>query len=256
MTQSQHIFGRSAVWILLAVLTVIPGVMAQQPAATPAETPTINALPGGYEIVFPKPTTVSGFALQPGFSGDYEMHFDVSAKMLDTPPRPVEDIPIMIALADYWIVRNKPENAIALYHRGLEIEPNNLLLQNNLALMLSAAGGAHDAALDLINTALQEWPEHLVLMDTKGLIMMNSGNPAQAVPLFERCVELSCQGPLYVLHLASALSALGQDQRASDWFNKARSDLEANSDSLLKENKEMFDTLQQKYGGNANDTLQ
>ncbi|MDR3111310.1 MAG: tetratricopeptide repeat protein [Planctomycetaceae bacterium] len=222
---------------------------AAKTAAAVNETKIIP-IKGGYQIQFPTLTNVNGFALQPGLSGEYEMFFDASLQSIDEPPTPVKDLPSMLAIADYWIVRNKPERAVALYRRGLEIEPKNLLLKNNLALLTSVTLHDHQEALRIIDDALSTdgRNEHVVLLDSKGLILMQAGNVAQAIPLFERCVELSCQGPLYVLHLADALAKTGnQDARAASWFHKVRNDLSANSSFLMKDNKEMFDNLDKKF---------
>ena len=54
-----------------------------------------------------------------------------------------EKIESLVQLADYWINRDMLNHAIPIYRKGLEIEPGNLLILNNLAMLLaeSSRGG-------------------------------------------------------------------------------------------------------------------
>ncbi len=64
-----------------------------------------------------------------------------------------EKLETLLQLADYWINRNMLEHAIPIYRKGLEMEPNNLLILNNLAMLLaeSAQGGPATVARGTFN---------------------------------------------------------------------------------------------------------
>ncbi len=215
---------------------------------TVSDDPQITGIPGGYSIRFPTLTPVGGLMVRGPLSGDYELQFNTTVEKSLEPSQPVTDIPVLVPLADYWIVRGKPERAIPLYERGLKTDPTNLLLQNNLALLLSSIQENHERAIEVIDAALKERPDHVTLLDTKSLILLNAGHADQAIPLLQKAVELSCQGPVYVLHLAYALDMAGDDARARDWFERVRPQIEGAPNKMLKDNQDMFDALRNKFG--------
>ncbi len=225
-----------------------PEAAPVSPVAPGVSTPTTTGIPGGYHITFPTLTPIGGLAIRGELAGDYQVHLDTPVETLDVPPQPVSDVSILIPLADYWIFRGKGERAIPLYERGLANDPKNLLLQNNLAMLYSSVSEDQDKAIALIDSALEERPDHVTLLDTKALILLNAGRAFESIPLLERAVELSCQGPLYVLHLAYALDMVGAEDRSRDWFERVRPVIEASPNKMLKENQDMFDALQIKYG--------
>ncbi len=51
-----------------------------------------------------------------------------------------EKLEFLLQLGDYWINRNRLDHAIPIYRKGLEMEPNNLLILNNLAMLLAESG--------------------------------------------------------------------------------------------------------------------
>lgn len=210
--------------------------------------PRITTVPGGYHVEWPGLTDVGGIQLKGPLTGNFEITFDVRLDDINLKPQPPQHPDVLIPLADYWIVRGKPERAIPLYRRGLATDPDNFTLQNNMAHLLSSVEGKHAEALDVVDKALENRLDNVTLLDTKGVILMNDGRPDEAVPVLERAVTLSCQGPIYMLHLASALDMDGQETRSRDWFEKARPLLEATTNKLSRDTKEMFDNLKMKFG--------
>lgn len=151
-----------------------------------------------------------------------------------------EFIKALLPLADYWIVRENPDEAISLYDAGLKREPNNLIIVNNLAYLHSAKGD-HQKGLALIDAALGKAPEQPTLLDTKGLILVANGQPEEALPLMERACELTCEGPLFVMHYAYALLKSGDIENARMQFFQVSPLI--NRDRQLKEDQRMFDEL-------------
>ena len=215
--------------------------------------PEITNIPGGLFVKWSAPVDVAAVQVSRNLSGPIEIMFDVPdvdfiTNIIDR-RTPIRNRPEMItALADYWIVRGKPERAIPLYEEGLK-QPNledgrALVFQNNLAMLYSRTLGEHSKGLDIIDEALQTRRDNVVLLDTKGLIHLNAGNPAEAVPVLERAVVLSCELPIYCMHLAYALHQESRFGRSREFFDKVRDKLTDAAPNMTKENKEMFDYLQ------------
>ncbi|MGL6196825.1 MAG: tetratricopeptide repeat protein [Thermoguttaceae bacterium] len=105
-----------------------------------------------------------------------------------------------------------------------------------------------DEALSLIDKAIELKPEEPAFLDTKGLILMYAGRHQDAIPFMEKAVELSCEGPLYVMHLAYAQMKNGDSPTASSTFEKVRPQLMARRELLSEENKTFLDELDVKLG--------
>jgi tetratricopeptide (TPR) repeat protein len=215
--------------------------------------PQITNIPGGFFVEWASPVDVARIKLDKRLAGTFEMMFDVPsvgvlAELIDKKTQSAPNPDMVSALADYWIVRGKPERAIPLYEASLKQgdleEGKALIFQNNLAMLYSQALKQHDKALEIVDSALEDKKDNVVLLDTKGLILMNSGNPEEAIKPLQRAVELSCQLPVYCLHLATALHQAGRTGQARRWFDQARAQLSDISPNMGKENKEMFDKLQ------------
>jgi tetratricopeptide (TPR) repeat protein len=209
--------------------------------------PKITQIPGGYFVEWQSLTDIAAVQLDKKLSGAFEMMFDVPAvEFINRKPAPVSTPEMIVPLADYWIVRGKPERAIPLYEKGLEKEPESILFQNNLAMLYSQTLGQHERGLNVVNKALASQKDNISLLDTKGLILLNSKNAPEAVPVLERAVELSCQNPTYCMHLAYALYLDGRDGQARRYFDPVRDQLSAAAPNMVKENKAMFDLLKLK----------
>jgi len=104
-------------------------------------------------------------------------------------------------------------------------------------------------AYALIDKALDNDPDNPRFLDTKGLIHMKNDRSQDAIPLFERAVEITCEGPIYVLHLAYAQMVNGESEKAMTTFEKVRPVLMPRTDLLSRDNKAMFDVLEMRLGG-------
>ena len=212
-----------------------------------ASPPTITPIKGGYFVRFDKLTEVGAIQLDGPMTGKFEILFDNRLEDIGVETKPIDNPEFLLVLADYWIVRGKPERAVPLYELGLEKDSNNFVFQNNLALLYSTAMKDHDKALNIVDGALKERADNVTLLDTKGLILINAGRSDEAIPVLQRAVELSCQKPICVMHYAYALDMQGQQAAAREWFNKALPLLEAASPTFLKDSKNMFDYLKMNY---------
>jgi tetratricopeptide (TPR) repeat protein len=228
---------------------------SKQPLADNGNAPVITPIKGGFHIEWSTLAEVGGVRLLGPLAGKVELMFDVPLENIDKKIEPVHEPDVLSPLADYWIVRGKPEHAIPLYRLGLTQDPkeqNKIVFQNNLAMLLSTAEGNHAEGLKIIDSALEERRDNVTLLDTKGIILMNDGRASEAIPVLQRATELSCQHPIYCLHLAKAYDIVGQASQARSWFDKSRPKLESMPEKLTKENKNMFDDLRMKYPPETN----
>ena len=218
--------------------------------------PKITNIPGGFFVEWEAPVDVASILIDKKFSGECEVMFDVPsvaflADKIDNKTPSFPDPEMVTALADYWIVRGKPERAIPLYETSLEHgnidEGRSLIFQNNLAMLYSQALGEHEKALEIVKNALESKKDNVTLLDTKGLILLNSGNPAEAIEPLQRAVELSCQLSIYCMHLAYAFHQNGQPTPARRWFDQALDKLIPAAQNMGKENRKMFDDLQRAF---------
>ena len=214
--------------------------------------PKITNIPGGFFIEWVSPVEISAVRLDKKLAGPLEVMFDVpSVEFLadiDKKQPPVASPELITALADYWIVRGQAERAIPLYEdslaKGNLDDTRAFVFQNNLAMLYSQVLGRHTKALEVVDNALSTRKDNVTLLDTKGLIFLNAGQPGEAVPVLQRAVELSCQLPIYCMHLAYALHLEGRPAQARRYFDNARDSLIPLVPKMTKENKAMYDTLQ------------
>jgi tetratricopeptide (TPR) repeat protein len=161
------------------------------------------------------------------------------------------------SLADYWILRGQPERAIPLYEKGLTLDNLNetqaFVFRNNLAMLYSQVLGQHQRALVVVDQALATRRDNITLLNTKGLILINAGRPAEAIPILQRAVELPPHRlPIYYMHLAYALHLDGRVALARREFDAVRDSLipliSTMSPQFVKErNKAMYDVLMLAY---------
>ena len=241
-----YVFFLCAVLFCLSPMVLAQGMKPQK----------ITNIPGGFFVEWDSPVKVAAVNLGSGLTGTFEVMFDVpSVEFLNTSidgrQSRVTNPALMSVLADYWNIRGKPEQAMALYKEALKQEDidENLsrIFQNNLAMLYSQVLDDHARAMEIVDKALERWKDNVVLLDTKGLIYLNSGDPESAIPPLERAVELSCQHPLYCMHLSSALYQSGQMSQARQYLERVRDQLTLIAPKMTDSNKLMFDDLQRTF---------
>ena len=213
--------------------------------------PRITNIPGGFFIEWASPVKIAEIKLDKRLSGPIEIMFDVpSVEILfemDSKPLPGTSPEMVTALADYWIVRGKPERAIPLYEDSLKLgnldEVRTFVFRNNLAMLYSQVLGQHRRALEIVDEALLEQRDNFTLLDTKGLIYLHAGQPREAIPVLQLAYELSCQRPIFGMHLSYALYLDGRLSQAGGFFNSVRPYLIPLVPTMTKENRAMYDVL-------------
>jgi tetratricopeptide (TPR) repeat protein len=237
--------------MLLSGILLAQDTAKNDEALAPIKGGKITPIKGGYHVEWSDLTDIGSFRLKNNLSGKFKVQFDIPLASVDVKPKKVDNPEVIKVLANYWLVRNKPEHAIALYQRGIDLAPDDMLFNNNLAMLRSNVVKDHNGALAMIDRALESRADDLNLLDTKGLILLNADRAADAIPILERAVTLSCEGPLFVLHLIKALDQNGDEGRARQRFTSAQSVLNGAKNSFSKENQKTFQELRSKYGAAA-----
>jgi tetratricopeptide (TPR) repeat protein len=114
--------------------------------------------------------------------------------------------------------------AVILYQRILKVQPDNLIVINNLAWIMCEEHGRYQQALELTQSGLEKTPDYVDLIDTRGVIYYRLGEFNKAVQDFTRCIELyPAEVPSVVAsyyHLGRALVGLGQVDKAVESLKK------------------------------------
>jgi tetratricopeptide (TPR) repeat protein len=107
----------------------------------------------------------------------------------------------------------------------MSIDPNQVVVLNNLAWILCEDQNQCQKALELAERGLAKEPNYIDLLDTRGIAHYRLGRFERAVEDFNRCVTLYPAGKSLLtssyFHLARALEKLGQTSQAVDNLKKA-----------------------------------
>lgn len=93
-------------------------------------------------------------------------------------------------LANVTATTGRPEEAMALNRRIIEMDPNDVFALNSLAWLLCEEQSQYAKALELANRGLKMRPEYIDLIDTRGVIHYRMGHLDQALEDLTRCIEL------------------------------------------------------------------
>jgi Flp pilus assembly protein TadD len=85
---------------------------------------------------------------------------------------------------------------------------------NNLASLLGEQPGKAQEALRFIEQAIQIKGSQAELLDTKGMILVHDGRPADAVSLLKQAAGTEGADPRFGFHLAVALQRVGETGEA------------------------------------------
>ncbi len=122
-------------------------------------------------------------------------------------------------------MQNRTDEAARYYQKVLDIEPDRLVVINNLAWILCEEQKQYDRARQLVDRGLARNPNYIDLIDTSGMIYLRTGQYDKAVEEFTKCLKLYPQhapglaGSSY--HLAQALEKMGRRQEAITHVRRA-----------------------------------
>jgi tetratricopeptide (TPR) repeat protein len=128
-------------------------------------------------------------------------------------------------LIDTYLVNGRVDDAIAIYRRILELEPNNLTYRVRLLNLLAAHGrndellrertsaaesylklGYVEKAIQEYEQALQENPNHVPMRLNYALALMKMGRAAQAISEYQRILQLDPRNVTALARLQIALA--------------------------------------------------
>ena len=124
----------------------------------------------------------------------------------------------MSVLAMLLQITGRAAEAVELYQKIIELEPDNVVAINNLAWIMCEEQSKHQQALELAQRGLEKAPDYIDLIDTRGVAYYRLGEFNKAVQDLTRCVKLyPTETPSAVasyFHLGRALASLGQKDEA------------------------------------------
>ncbi len=123
-----------------------------------------------------------------------------------------KDVTVRAIAAQQAQQRHDLAGALAGYRAALEIEPNNFVLLNNLAGLLSDMNDP--AAREYAERAYRVAPFNPSVMDTLGSVLVAGGDPMRGVQLLQMAVNLTPRDPEVRLHLGKALARQGNKTAA------------------------------------------
>jgi tetratricopeptide (TPR) repeat protein len=117
-------------------------------------------------------------------------------------------------LAQFYDAIGKKQEALAGYRDAIKLDPNNAVVLNNLAYLMTETGGNLDEALTLANRAKQQLPNLTEVSDTIGWIYIKKNLSDNAIEIFRDLVSKSKENPTFHYHYGMALAQKGDKSRA------------------------------------------
>ena len=125
----------------------------------------------------------------------------------------------LIWLANLYEFDGNKDDAIVAYEAALGIAPENWIVQNNLASLISTSDP--DRAVDLASKAMTAKPDVSAVQDTLGWAKFLAGDLAGASELFSDLTTANPENANYTLRLGRIQAAQGLKDAARASFKKA-----------------------------------
>jgi len=125
-------------------------------------------------------------------------------------------VPINLGLGDLWSWLGVGTEAASAYQLALQVEPNNIPVLNNVAMVLALTGQEFAEANRFIDRAVNIAGPTDYLLDTRCIVRFASGNIQGAEQDIRKAIEVSPR-PDRFFHLAQVLASQGrlEDVRAA-----------------------------------------
>jgi tetratricopeptide (TPR) repeat protein len=124
------------------------------------------------------------------------------------------NIGFIATLAQYYDNAGKQQEALAAYRDAMKIDPNNAVVLNNLAYLMTQIGGNLDEALTLANKAKQQLPNLNEVSDTIGCIYIKKNLSDSAIEIFRDLTNKVKDNSTFHYHYGMALAQKGDKARA------------------------------------------
>jgi tetratricopeptide (TPR) repeat protein len=121
----------------------------------------------------------------------------------------------------------KPDSAFVAYQKAVEYNPRNLMILNNYSYYLSLQKKDLDKAEKMSSITIKAEPTNPTYLDTYGWILFEQGDYVTARIYIENAVKYSQEKEKTVSaevleHFGDVLSKLGDDERAKEYWGKAK----------------------------------
>jgi Flp pilus assembly protein TadD len=154
------------------------------------------------------------------------------------------NIDLLMSTAVLRIKREDDDDAIRLFRRVVELQPNHVLALNNLATMLAERQDQLDDAKMYVERAISASGRQPALLDTLGTILVRAQQPEPAIAALEEAVAGAVTDPRYYFHLAAAYDGGGRTADAQRALQTA-SELGLDQAILTSGDRELLASLKQ-----------
>ena len=157
-------------------------------------------------------------------------HKDAAAKLdrlLKTADNDRERTALVMEQGDLFQVSKRAREAVSAYERALEYDPDNWIVLNNVAYVLSDELGDYDLALPYAKRAVAI-SDNAATLDTLGWIYVGRGEYTLAIAELSRSIRLDANDPVAYYHLGEAYRRNGQFIEANDLLNRGRATADSN----------------------------
>jgi Flp pilus assembly protein TadD len=132
-----------------------------------------------------------------------------------------DNVVLLESVATLRVREEDYEKAVVIYHLIDQIDQNQTKRPrtlNNLAMAYSELEGRESQGLEPIERAIELLGEHEELLDTKGTVLLRSGNFEEAEKVFRSAIAKN-DDPRFQFHLGLALLKQGKEEGANRLFN-------------------------------------
>jgi tetratricopeptide (TPR) repeat protein len=133
-----------------------------------------------------------------------------------------DDVTLLMSIAVRHVTENNYDEAIKLFRRVLELQPNHTLALINLATLLAERRDQLAEARKLAEQAIKVAGRSPALLDTLGTIDIRAGKYDDAVESLEQAVAGVTEDPRFYFHLAVAYQRAGRDDEVVKQLESAR----------------------------------
>jgi len=163
-----------------------------------------------------RPDTAAGLAHVLVASEQGEKGIAEAEQLLANAPRTIGAYVLLGTLHEEL---KQPQKAVAVYERAVVDHPENWIMNNNLAYLLSEQSSSPaelDKALELAKKAQLLDPENSAVLDTVGWIYYKMGKFAQAQAALATVAGGNQNNPVFQYHLGMVLAKMGKNEEAKE----------------------------------------
>ena len=133
------------------------------------------------------------------------------------------NVELLMSVAVRHVTVDNYDEAIKLFRRVIELQPNHAVALNNLATLLAERPNELAEARKYAERAMASVGRTPPLLDTLGTIEIRSGNPERAVVDLEEAIAGAARDPRYYFHLAVAYQRSQRELDAQNALDTAYS---------------------------------